>query len=118
MRCSPKCVSVLRFERDYVKHVVAQFSASTSERDVLLRQTRTSVDEHLHTAQELSLLRHSLSDELASLSEDLLSSMSDDPQNEPTLLENIEALHRNLKELESVNGYLLVLERALRLRSL
>jgi hypothetical protein len=34
----------------------------------------------------------------------------------PTLLEDIETLHRNLKELESVKGYVQVIEHALKLR--
>ena len=35
---------------------------------------------------------------------------------EPSLLEEIETLHRNLKELESVKGYVQVIHRALQLR--
>lgn len=73
------------------------------------------MEEHLHTAQELSLLRHSLADELSFLSQELVSTLSG-PEGEPTLLEDIEALHRNLKELQSVKGYIQVIEHALQLR--
>lgn len=34
----------------------------------------------------------------------------------PTLLEDVETLHRSLKELESVKGYIQVIEHALKLR--
>ncbi len=59
----------------------------------------TSVAVHKNCPLE----RHSLADELASLSQDLVSSLSD-VNRPPTLLEDIETLHRNLKELKSVKG--------------
>lgn len=43
--------------------------------------------------------------------------MSDEEQTS-TLLEDIEALHRNLGELQSVKGYVQVIKRALELRYL
>ena len=61
------------------------------------------------------MLLHSLADELAYLSEELVSSLSA-PEEGPTLLEDLEALHRSLKELESVKGYVQVIERALQFR--
>ena len=67
------------------------------------------------TAQELALVRHALADELSSLSEELISS-SLEREGEPTLLEEIETLHRSLKELESVKSYVQVIEKALQLR--
>ncbi|THH21006.1 hypothetical protein EW146_g461 [Bondarzewia mesenterica] len=93
-----------------------QSSLAESERnlDALIAETRTSVSEHLHSAQELSLLRHSLADELSSLTSELVSSMSDD-QRTPTLLEDIESMHRNLKELESIKAYVQVVQQALKL---
>ena len=81
----------------------------------MIAQTRDRAKERLHTAQELALLRHSLADELTYLSEELVSSLSA-PEEGPTLLEDLEALHRSLKELESVKGYVQVIERALQLR--
>jgi hypothetical protein len=72
--------------------------------------------EHLAQARELSLARHLLIDELANLSSELISALSPEPETKPTLLEDLEALHRNLKELESVKSYVTVIHRALKLR--
>jgi hypothetical protein len=69
----------------------------------------------MRTAQSLSLQRHSLADELSYLFQQLTSAMSDG-DSESTLLEDIETLHRNLKELQSVKGYVQVIEHALKLR--
>lgn len=69
----------------------------------------------MHSAQELSLLRHSLTDELSCLSRDLVSPMSDGEAT-ATLLEDVETLHRSLKELGSVKSYLRILQHALTLR--
>ena len=49
------------------------------------------------------------------LSDELVSSLGE-PDSKPTLLEDLEALHRSLKELESVKGYVQVVEHALKLR--
>ena len=70
----------------------------------------------MHTAQELALLRHSLADELSFLSGELESALSSNPEDGPTLLEELETLHRSLKELDSVKGYVQVIEHALKLR--
>jgi len=67
-------------------------------------------------AKELSLNRHVLADELASLSSELVSSMTREEGQRPTLLEELESLHRQLKELESVRDYVGIVERVLRLR--
>lgn len=80
-----------------------------------MAETRTLAETHLNSAQELSLVRHSLADELLDLSQDLVSSMSDGDR-QSTLLEDIETLHRSLKELQSVKGYVKVIEYALKLR--
>jgi hypothetical protein len=96
--------------------IVAQLSDSQGRIDAQLSRTRTSVTEHLQTAQELSLLRHSLSDELSHLSRELVSSISDNGEGKPTLLEDLETLHRNLKELESIKDYVQIIEHALKLR--
>ena len=58
----------------------------------------------------------SLADELANLSEELVSTVTAGPS-QPSLLEEIEALHRSLKELESVKAYVRVVHQATRLRS-
>lgn len=70
---------------------------------------------HLHSAQELSLLGHSLSDELSSLYGQLLTENSQQSES-TTLLEDLEAMHRSLKEQESVKAYVQVIHRALLLR--
>ncbi|OJT09596.1 RAD50-interacting protein 1 [Trametes pubescens] len=87
---------------------------SQSSVDAAIVETREKAATHLNTAQELSLLRHSLADELAFLSGELVSSL-DGPEGAPTLLEDLETLHRSLKELESVKGYVQVVEHALKL---
>ena len=70
--------------------------------------------EHLKTAQNLSLLRHSLADKLSDLSQELALEYNEDRQ--PMLLEDLETLHRNLKELQSVKEYVQVIQHALKLR--
>ncbi|RDB28861.1 RAD50-interacting protein 1 [Hypsizygus marmoreus] len=92
----------------------SKLSLSKSKIDALLADIRSTAEEHLHSAQELSLIRHSLIDELTELSQELISTMSDG-EGKSTLLEDIEALHRNLKELQSVKGYVEIIEHALRL---
>lgn len=84
--------------------------------DELIRATSSSTRGYLSTAQELSLARHALTDELSSLSTELLSSLHPEGPGKSTLLEELESFHRSLKELESVRNYVLVIEHALRLR--
>ncbi|KZT74918.1 hypothetical protein DAEQUDRAFT_659434 [Daedalea quercina L-15889] len=91
-----------------------RLSRSCEAVNALITESRSRAQEYLHTAQELSLLRHSLSDELAHLAGQLESSVGD-PERRPTLLEDIESLHRSLKELESVKGYIQVIEHVLQL---
>lgn len=95
--------------------VPAQLSSSNERTRTLITDTRNSAEEQLTTSQDLSLLRHSLADELAELSNELISVLYDENR-EPTLLEDIETLHRSLKELESVKGYVLVIQHGLKLR--
>ena len=80
-------------------------------------EIQSQVLEGLTSARELALLRHSLSDELASL-RDALISTSRSNEVGPTILEEIELLHRSLKEFENVKSYVLVIEEALKLRYL
>ena len=80
-----------------------------------MAESRTRAEEYLDAAQELSLLRHSLADELSHLANQLESSVGG-TERKPTLLEDIESLHRSLKELESVKGYVMVIEHALQAR--
>ena len=100
-------------------NISAQLAQSSLSINELLAKARSDADAHLTAAQELSLMRHSLADELASLSDALVSTAHDTADGEPmgpTLLEEIESLHRSLKELQSVKGYVEVVHRALELR--
>ncbi|CAL1696309.1 unnamed protein product [Somion occarium] len=108
---------ILEDSRKYNAELHTKFISSQQHVDGLIAQTRESAQQHLHTAQELSLLRHSLTDELSYLSEQLVSTLSD-PDSKPTLLEEIETTHRSLKELESVKSYVKVIEHALHLSEL
>lgn len=90
-----------------------KLSKSTEERDALLTQTKELARSHLQSAQELSLIRHSLADELSLVSKTLVSSFGNASTTKMTLLEEVETLHRRLKELESVKSYLQVIESAL-----
>ncbi|KAK7064595.1 TIP-1 family-domain-containing protein [Favolaschia claudopus] len=92
----------------------ADLAISQASLDALVSETREAAQNHMKTAQSLSLQRHSLADELSYLFNQLTSAMSDG-DSEPTLLEDIETLHRNLKELQSVKGYVRVIEHALKL---
>ena len=83
--------------------------------DSYIAETRASAKSQLKAAQELSQSRHVLSDELSELSRDLVSVLSDEG-GQPTLLEDLETLHRNLKELQSVKTYVQIVEHALNLR--
>lgn len=82
----------------------------------MITATRTSAAAHLLTAQELSLVRHSLADELADINEDLVPNLSDDGERTSTLLGDIQSLHRDLDELSNLKAYVLVIERAVKLR--
>jgi RAD50-interacting protein 1 len=93
----------------------AQLSESQAQLDALLLKTRNDIKLQLNRAQELSLLRHTVSDELSYLSQELVSSFSDDNTNS-TLLEDIEILHRSLKELQSVRDYVQIIRHALSVR--
>ncbi|KAJ7102352.1 TIP-1 family-domain-containing protein [Mycena belliarum] len=90
----------------------ANLAISCASVDALVTETREAAQTHTKTAQSLSLQRHSLADELSYLFQQLTSAMSDG-DGESTLLEDIETLHRNLKELESVKGYVQIIEHAL-----
>lgn len=94
-----------------------QLIESEKEIDILTTNTRKKAILHLNKAKQLASLRDSLEDDLAYLSHDLVSALSPagGDNNGPTLLEDIETMHRALKELESVQSYVAVVERALQL---
>lgn len=53
---------------------------------------------------------------MACLSHELVSSISPSDSGSPTLLEDIESMHRVLRELENLRSYVAVIERTLTLR--
>ncbi|KDQ54870.1 hypothetical protein JAAARDRAFT_160141 [Jaapia argillacea MUCL 33604] len=113
-------LDVLRTQLDQAQaHSTALNTSLAASQDSvaeLTSATRSALENHLHTAQELSLLRHSLADELAFLSDELVSTLGDaHGERGATLLEELEGMHRSLKELESVKGYVQVVQRALQL---
>ncbi|PPQ63719.1 hypothetical protein CVT24_004299 [Panaeolus cyanescens] len=77
--------------------------------DEAIRKARESAKRHLSLAQDLSLQRHSLEDELSELSQTLLPLTYASDQ-ESSLLQDLETLHRNLKELQSVKEYVEVID--------
>lgn len=95
---------------------VLQRDISQAALNTSISNTISSTRDHLATAQELSLVRHALADELSALSAELVSFLNPAGDVKPTLLEELESLHRDLKELENVRNYVLMIERALRLR--
>ncbi|KAF9498112.1 hypothetical protein BDN71DRAFT_1443821 [Pleurotus eryngii] len=99
------------------RHDTLESKLATSQANVdsMITATRSSAAAHLHTAQELSLVRHSLADELADINEDLVPHFSDDGERTSTLLEDIQSLHRDLGELSNLKEYVLVIERAIKL---
>ncbi|KAJ6626859.1 TIP-1 family-domain-containing protein [Mycena sp. CBHHK59/15] len=96
------------------EELLSNLALSQSNVNELVAQSREAAQAHMRTAQNLSLQRHSLADELSYLFDQLSSAMSDG-NGQSTLLEDIETLHRNLKELESVKGYVQIIEHALKL---
>ncbi|KAF8993873.1 RINT-1 family protein [Hymenopellis radicata] len=104
-------VAQSRSRRDELQ---ATLELSQSNVNALLEETRAAAEEYRLAAQELSLQRHALADELSTLTRNLVSSLSD-ADGQPTLLEDIETMHRNLKELNHVRSYVQVIEYALRL---
>jgi len=95
--------------------MLAQLALSRREINTFLADARLSAETNIHTASELSLLRHSLTDDLSELIPELISTLSNDEPN-ATLLESTETLHRGLMELQSMKGYIQVIGQALRLR--
>ncbi|EJD04214.1 uncharacterized protein FOMMEDRAFT_167449 [Fomitiporia mediterranea MF3/22] len=92
----------------------SQLATSQDRVDSLILETSEKAKQQLVTAQELSLLRHSLADELTSLTEELESAATAEGS-EPSLLEELEVLHRNLKDLELVKGFVQSIHKALQL---
>ncbi|KAG0703168.1 RINT-1 family protein [Suillus ampliporus] len=93
-----------------------QLSASQQSIDSLVTKTRVAALANLDTAREHAEDRELIENEMTYLSHELVSSLSPSKSSaSPTLLEDIETMHRVLKELESVRAYVAVIERTLTL---
>ncbi|KAJ8457469.1 hypothetical protein ONZ45_g18302 [Pleurotus djamor] len=107
--------SVLDRARQRHDELQPALAVSQDNLDAHITSTRTGVSGYLNMAQELSLVRHSLTDELAYLNNELIPSFSEDGERRSTLLEDIESLHRDLKELHCLKDYVLIIEHAVKL---
>lgn len=82
-----------------------------------MTKTRIEALIQLDSVHEFTSQRDSVEDELAYLSHCLLSSLGPvGEDNGATLLEEIETMHRSLKELQNVRAYVAVVERVLLMR--
>jgi RAD50-interacting protein 1 len=71
----------------------------------------------LVSAREASLARHTVVDDLASLTNELVSVASRHGTNtQQPLLEDLEGLHKKLEELEMARTYVQIIQRATQLR--
>ena len=72
----------------------------------------------LAVAKETALARYALTDDIATLKEELVSVASQESLGEPssTLLEDLEALHEKLGQLEQARTYVRIVERGVQLR--
>ncbi|KZS93221.1 hypothetical protein SISNIDRAFT_454361 [Sistotremastrum niveocremeum HHB9708] len=92
----------------------SKLSESASSVHSELETTISTTKLYLEEVKELSLSRYSLTDQLSDLRNELISATLGTDSG-PTLLEEIETLHRSLKELEGVKGYVQIIEKGLRL---
>ncbi|KAG6331170.1 hypothetical protein ID866_7919 [Astraeus odoratus] len=91
-----------------------QLSESERALDSLITKTRIEAITQLENTRAFASQRESIEDDLAYLSHSLVSSLTPAGEdNGPTLLEDIETMHRTLKELENVRAYVAVVEHAL-----
>ncbi|KAG8895520.1 hypothetical protein FRB99_000501, partial [Tulasnella sp. 403] len=90
----------------------AQLEASTTGLSTKISGTRSSTSISIKSAKELSLTRHALVDQLATLEEDLVPSSKG---KQKSLLEELEELHLRLAELQNSRQYVAVIDRSLAL---
>ncbi|KAG8885666.1 hypothetical protein FRB97_000109 [Tulasnella sp. 331] len=89
-----------------------QLQASSSLLSRQIASASSSASTSLQAANELSLTRHALIDQLSSLSELLLPSTTAKGKQPRTLLEDMEELHEQLRNLQLTRDYMSVLEHA------
>ncbi|KAG9127939.1 hypothetical protein FRC07_007177 [Ceratobasidium sp. 392] len=86
---------------------------SQTKIDEFVADTIHQTQKLLETAQETSLKRHILADEVLALQEEL--TPDDGPRRKPSLLHELEQLHNRIAELEGAKTYMQVLEQGLQL---
>ncbi|KAG9103847.1 hypothetical protein FRC06_007525 [Ceratobasidium sp. 370] len=90
-----------------------QLEESKAKADGLIADTIRQTQQFLETAQEASLKRHILADEISALQEEL--APDGESRGKPSLLYELEQLHKRIAELEGAKVYMRVLERGLQL---
>ncbi|KAG9101209.1 hypothetical protein FS749_009374 [Ceratobasidium sp. UAMH 11750] len=90
-----------------------QLEESKARTDGLIADTIHQTQQFLEIAQEASLKRHVLADEISALQEEL--APDGDSRGKPSLLHELEQLHKRIAELEGAKVYMQVLERGLQL---
>ena len=82
-----------------------------------LESSLSAAEDLLSAAGEAALNRHTLADDLSSLSEELaITSITATADNDTTFLEELEALQLKLEQLELARTYIRLVERAINLR--
>ncbi|KAI6134109.1 TIP-1 family-domain-containing protein [Pisolithus croceorrhizus] len=93
-----------------------QLLESEKALETFITKTRVEAITQLENARDLASQRDGIEDDLAYLSHCLVSSLSPTTEdNVATLLEDIEVMHRTLKELQNVRAYVAVVQRGLAL---
>ncbi|KAG8748050.1 hypothetical protein FRC10_009802 [Ceratobasidium sp. 414] len=90
-----------------------QLGESQAKTDGLVADAIRQTQQFLETAQEASLKRHTLADEISALQEEL--APDGESRGRPSLLYELEQLHKRIAELEGAKVYIQVLERGLQL---
>ncbi|KDQ20405.1 hypothetical protein BOTBODRAFT_183196 [Botryobasidium botryosum FD-172 SS1] len=110
---------------DDLGEVVRAAQLESETKEAQLRESSAACERHiqdalassrdmLHTAQELSLIRHGIADEQTALAEELVpDATSDKGKGKQTLLQDLEELHERLGELERARTYVRAVERCL-----
>ncbi|CAE6432985.1 unnamed protein product [Rhizoctonia solani] len=93
---------------DLQKRLGESQSSTNSFISTTVQQTKSLLD----SAQELSLKRHLIADDILALRDELAPV---DPKGKSTLLSELEELHKRISELEGAKSYVQVLERGLQL---
>lgn len=95
-----------------------QLDESSAELDIFVRDSLEKAHALLAAAKETALARYVLTDDITALKEELVSVASQESLGEPstTLLEDLDALHEKLGQLEQARTYVRIVERGVQLR--